>query len=201
MEDSVSGVETESLKSANEEIDSINDVIVTSAESEASSSTNLDSDLSTQFFSAVSSEDTVNSGFTFAASSTAQVSPKHHHKKNNLVRADNDSFNSSATSKGSYASSSLQFTPFSGSSSPLSPVRSKKAGLSAPSHVVGDNGELLKGLEINQGSVSASVAAQEACEKWRLRQDKFQSTPCHSFIKLFDMECILLFIYLLHVLL
>ncbi|XP_073259637.1 uncharacterized protein [Populus alba] len=169
MEESISGAETESCKSANEEIDSINDVIVTSAESEASSSKNLDSDLSTQFFSAVSSEDTINSGFTFAASSTAHVSPKHHHKKNNLVRADNDSFNSSATSKGSYASSSLQFTPFSGSSSPLSPVRSKKVGLSAPSHVIGDNGELLKGLEINQGSVPASVAAQEACEKWRLR--------------------------------
>ncbi|KAG6792819.1 hypothetical protein POTOM_001978 [Populus tomentosa] len=162
MEESISGAETESCKSANEEIDSINDVIVTSAESEASSSKNLDSDLSTQFFSAVSSEDTINSGFTFAASSTAHVSPKHHHKKNNLVRADNDSFNSSATSKGSYASSSLQFTPFSGSSSPLSPVRSKKVGLSAPSHVIGDNGELLKGLEINQGSVPASVAAQEA---------------------------------------
>ncbi|KAJ6315567.1 hypothetical protein OIU78_018946 [Salix suchowensis] len=144
----ITGAETESFKSANEEIDSINDVMVTLAESEASSS------------------------FTFAASSTAQVSPKHHHKKNNFVRVDNDSFNSSATSKGSYASSSLQFTPFSGPSSPLSPVRSKKVSLSAPSHVLGDNGELHRGLGINQGSVSASVAAQEACEKWRLRGNK-----------------------------
>uniref|UniRef100_A0A6N2MHP3 J domain-containing protein n=1 Tax=Salix viminalis TaxID=40686 RepID=A0A6N2MHP3_SALVM len=172
VEECITGAETESFKSANEEIDSINDVMVTLAESEASSSTNLDSDLSTQFFSTVFSEDTVNSGFTFAASSTAQVSPKHHHKKNNFVRVDNDSFNSSATSKGSYASSSLQFTPFSGPSSPLSPVRSKKASLSAPSHVLGDNGELHRGLGINQGSVSASVAAQEACEKWRLRGNK-----------------------------
>jgi DnaJ family protein C protein 7 len=63
----------------------------------------------------------------------------------------------------------LQFTPFSGPSSPLSPVRSKKAGSSGPSHVVGDTRELLRGQEINQGSVSASVAAQEACEKWRIR--------------------------------
>ncbi|KAG5253869.1 N-terminal acetyltransferase A, auxiliary [Salix suchowensis] len=159
VEECITGAETESFKSANEEIDSINDVMVTLAESEASSSTNLD-------------KDTVNSGFTFAASSTAQVSPKHHQKKNNFVRVDNDSFNSSATSKGSYASSSLQFTPFSGLASPLSPVRRKKVSLSAPSHVLGDNGELHRGLGINQGSVSASVAAQEACEKWRLRGNK-----------------------------
>eukprot|EP00258_Populus_trichocarpa_P017589 XP_006379059.2 uncharacterized protein LOC18102027 isoform X2 [Populus trichocarpa] len=169
LEESISGAETESFKSANEEIDSINDVMVASAESEASSSANLDSDLRTQFFSAVSSEDAVSSGFTFAASSTAQASPKRHHKKKNLAKVDNDSFNSSANSKGSYASSSLQFTPFSGPSSPLSPVRSKKAGSSGPSHVVGDTRELLRGQEINQGSVSASVAAQEACEKWRIR--------------------------------
>ncbi|KAJ6777614.1 HEAT SHOCK PROTEIN DNAJ WITH TETRATRICOPEPTIDE REPEAT-CONTAINING PROTEIN [Salix koriyanagi] len=148
VEECITGAETESFKSANEEIDSINDVMVTLAESEA------------------------NSSFTFAASSTAQVSPKHHHKKNNFVRVDNDSFNSSATSKGSYASSSLQFTPFSGPSSPLSPVRGKKVSLSAPSHVLGDNGELHRGLGTNQGSVSASVAAQEACEKWRLRGNK-----------------------------
>ncbi|KAJ6716085.1 HEAT SHOCK PROTEIN DNAJ WITH TETRATRICOPEPTIDE REPEAT-CONTAINING PROTEIN [Salix koriyanagi] len=168
LEESISGAETESFKSANEEIDAINDVMVTSGESEASSSANVDSDLRTQFFSAVSSEDAVSSGFTFAASSIAQASPKRHHKKKILDKVDNDSFNSCANSKGSYASSSLQFTPFS-RSSPLSPVRSKKASSSAASHVAGDTGELHRGQEINQASVSASVAAQEACDRWRLR--------------------------------
>ncbi|KAF9675503.1 hypothetical protein SADUNF_Sadunf09G0038900 [Salix dunnii] len=168
LEESISGAETESFKSANEEIDAINDVMVTSGESEASSNANLDSDLMTQFFSAVSSEDAVSSGFTFAASSIEQASPKRHHKKKILDKVDNDSFNSCANSKGSYASSSLQFTPFS-RSSPLSPVRSKKASSSATSYVAGDTGELHRGQEINQLSVSASVAAQEACDRWRLR--------------------------------
>ncbi|KAJ6691973.1 HEAT SHOCK PROTEIN DNAJ WITH TETRATRICOPEPTIDE REPEAT-CONTAINING PROTEIN [Salix purpurea] len=197
LEESISGAETESFKSANEEIDAINDVMVTSGESEASSSANLDSDLRTQFFSAVSSEDAVSSGFTFAASSIAQASPKRHHKKKILDKVDNDSFNSCANSKGSYASSSLQFTPFS-RSSPMSPVRSKKASSSAASHVAGDTGELHRGQEINQVSVSASVAAQEACDRWRLRGnqaytsgDLSQAEDCYTKATVRLPECLL----------
>ncbi|KDP22123.1 hypothetical protein JCGZ_25954 [Jatropha curcas] len=174
-EESISGAETESFKSANEEIDFVNDIMVTSAENEASSSTNVerqDIDVSTQFGSPRCSEDVGGSGFTFAASSAAQASSKHHHKMKNWAKVGRSSFNSSLNVKVTRSSSSSQLTSSSGSSLPSSPSLGKKVGLSTPFHMVGDNLEVLRGQEMKQESdliSAASIAAQEACEKWRLR--------------------------------
>ncbi|XP_021657184.2 uncharacterized protein LOC110647577 isoform X2 [Hevea brasiliensis] len=174
-EDSTSWAETESFKSANEEVDFINDVVVTSAENGASSSTNIekrDSDVRVQFGSPASSEDFIGSGFTFAASAAAQPSSKRQNKKKNWVKVGHDSYNSTPNAKVSYAPSSSQFTIFSGASLPSSPTLAKKVGLSTPFHMIGDNSEGLRGQEMKQESdliSAASVAAQEACEKWRLR--------------------------------
>ncbi|XP_002513529.2 uncharacterized protein LOC8274328 [Ricinus communis] len=167
-EESISGAETESFKSANEEIDFINDIVVTSAENEASSSTNIerqDSDV-IKSSSPASSQDMGGSGFTFIAASS-QASSNRQNKKKNCGKVGHDPYNFSLNAKVPYASSSSQFT-----SLPVSPPLGKKVGLSTPIHMVGENSEGSRGQEIKQESdlISAvSVAAQEACEKWRLR--------------------------------
>ncbi|CAN0901818.1 DnaJ homolog subfamily C member 7 [Linum grandiflorum] len=197
----------ESFQSANEEIDSINGVVY-SREQEASSSKHSgkqDSETRTQFFSANCSEDSSASGFTFAASSTAQSSLKPHPKKKNL----------SLNTKIPFASSSFKLTSASGASSLLSPMLSpasdcrsglpsplllspsmnnrtglpstlllspsmnNRGGLPSTSPAVGDNSEMLRGKEIKQDAnvpSAASVAAQEACEKWRLRGNQAYKT-------------------------
>ncbi|OAY48487.1 uncharacterized protein LOC110617158 isoform X2 [Manihot esculenta] len=175
QEDSTSFAETESFKSANEEIEFINDVVVTSAENGASSSTSTErqgSDVGVQFGSPASSEVIGASGFTFVSSSAAQTSSKRQHKKKNWVKVGHALFNSSSNAKVSQASSSSEFTTFSGASLPSSPTLGKKVGVSTPFHMRGDNSEELGGQEMKQESdliSSASIAAQEACEKWRLR--------------------------------
>ncbi|KAJ4839607.1 hypothetical protein Tsubulata_029635 [Turnera subulata] len=169
-----SGVETESFKSAFEEIDSFSDITVTSGDNEASSSSKIerqDSDTRTQYFSALSPDSAGGSGFTFSASSATQSSGNRHHRKKNWSKAVHDALSSCPNAKGQNSSSSKQFAPFSPASLPLSPARVKKVGPSTPA-VVGDNTEVLRAQEIKQESdliASASVAAQEACEKWRLR--------------------------------
>ncbi|CAN1158302.1 DnaJ homolog subfamily C member 7 [Linum perenne] len=185
-DDSFSGVEAESFKSANEEeIDSINGVVFNSREQEASSSKysgRHDSETRTQYFSANCSEDSGASGFTFAASSTAQSSLKPHPKKKNHL---------SLNTKIPFASSSFKLTSGgllspandsrSGLPSPLllSPSMNSRSALPSPSPMVGDNLEMFKGKEIKQNSdipSAASVAAQEACEKWRLRGNQAYKT-------------------------
>ncbi|CAI0450204.1 unnamed protein product [Linum tenue] len=198
-EDSVSGAETESFKSANEEIDLINDGVVNSREKEACSSKcseGQDSEMTTQFFSAACSEDSCASGFRFAASSTAQSSVKPHPKKKNSHLSLNTKipFASSSFKLNSFSGASPLLSPAndcrSGLSSPLllspaiddrsglpssfllSPASDNRANLPSPLPVAGDNSEILRGKEVKQVSdisSAASVAAQEACEKWRLR--------------------------------
>ncbi|XP_057998823.1 uncharacterized protein LOC110662685 isoform X2 [Hevea brasiliensis] len=174
-EDSISWAETESFKSANEEIDFISDIVVASAENGANSSTNIErqgSDVRIQFGSPASSEDIGSSGFTFAAASAAQPSSKRQHRKKNSVNVGRDSYNCSPNAKVSYPSLSSEFTPFSGASLPLSPTLGKKVSISTPFHMIGDNSEGLGQQEVKQEFdliSAASVAAQEACEMWRLR--------------------------------
>ncbi|KAF2312097.1 hypothetical protein GH714_028039 [Hevea brasiliensis] len=123
-EDSISWAETESFKSANEEIDFISDIVVASAENGANSSTNIErqgSDVRIQFGSPASSED-------------------------------------------------IEFTPFSGASLPLSLLWARKYISSVPRDW--RNSEGLGRQEVKQEFdliSAASVAAQEACEMWRLR--------------------------------
>ncbi|KAJ9139650.1 hypothetical protein P3X46_030363 [Hevea brasiliensis] len=167
-EDSISWAETESFKSANEEIDFISDIVVASAENGANSSTNIErqgSDVRIQFGSPASSEDIGSSGFTFAAASAAQPSSKRQHRKKNSVNVGRDSYNCSPNAKVSYPSLSSEFTPFSGASLPLSPTLGKKVSISTPFHMIGDNSEGLGQQEVKQEFdliSAASVAAQEA---------------------------------------
>ncbi|KAJ0083878.1 hypothetical protein Patl1_29518 [Pistacia atlantica] len=177
-EDSISGAETESFKSANEEIDFLIDGFVKSAETEASSSSNIereDSDGRMQFSFPSRPEEQSGSNFTFAASSAGQShlsASRRHLKKKNLIKIGHDSFNSTSNAKIPHASASVQFSPFSGASQLLSARQGEKGDQFSPRLRVGHNSEVVRGQEIKQEpslSSAATIADQEACEKWRLR--------------------------------
>ncbi|WCJ36855.1 Heat shock protein DnaJ with tetratricopeptide repeat [Euphorbia peplus] len=172
-EESISGAETESFKSANEEIDYINDIVVTSGETEASSSTCIrrqHNDITkTQSGSPASSEDMGSSGFTFSASSSSQASPRRYYKKKGLGKVGNDSGSSSPTANLLSPSASSQFTPFSGSPLHVSPLDCKKVGSPTQTHMGQDNSGTGQDIKKAEMISALSVAAQEACEKWRLR--------------------------------
>ncbi|OMO81785.1 Tetratricopeptide TPR-1 [Corchorus capsularis] len=177
QEDYVSGAETESFVSAAEEIDNNTDAALSSAETEASSRSNIerqDSDGQMYFSSASTSEHTSGFDFTFAASSSAQSqlsSSKRQSKKKNLAKIPFDPPNSSLNMRIPYVSSSAQFSPYPGASLLLSPGRGQKMDVSTLESKVGDNIAVDKGPQVKHESnlTSASTAAQESCEKWRLR--------------------------------
>ncbi|XP_059625039.1 uncharacterized protein LOC132268238 isoform X2 [Cornus florida] len=166
-EESVSEAETESFKSATEHLDCISD---TSAETEMSSSPNI----RRQFCFSSSSEDTGRINFSFAASSSAQgqlSTATRQHKKKNRIKVAHDSYNSPNT-KSTYPSSSMQFIPHSRTSLLLSPRKGQEDDASTILGRGRNKSNAIKELEINPEAIltpAASVAAQEACEKWRLR--------------------------------
>ncbi|XWS71203.1 hypothetical protein CRYUN_Cryun03dG0118700 [Craigia yunnanensis] len=173
----VSGAETESFVYATEEIDYNSDIALTSAENEATSRSNIerqDSDAQIYFASPSNSEHISGSDFTFAASSSAQSqlpSPKRHHKKKNLAKITFDSPNASTNVRIPYTSSSVQFSPYPGASLHLSLGQGQKTDLSTLQSKVGGNSVADKGHEVKHepNLTGASTAAQESCEKWRLR--------------------------------
>lgn len=176
-EDSVSGAETESYKSANEEID-FQIESCNSAETKTSSNSNVerqDSDGQMQFSFTSHPEELRGSNFTFAASSAGQnqlSASRRHLKKKNSIKIGHDSFNSTCNAKILHASASVQFSPFSGASQPLSSRQAEKGDQFSPRLRVGHNSEVFRGQEIKQEpsvSSAATIADQEACEKWRLR--------------------------------
>ncbi|XP_028121126.1 uncharacterized protein LOC114318429 [Camellia sinensis] len=171
------GSETDSFQSAAEQLDYSTDTFVTAADSEVSSSLrieNQDIDGKMQFSFASASED---GSFTFAASSSAQgqsSAAMRHHKKKNRIKVVNESYSSLPNTKVSHTASSTQFLPHSESSSLLSPRRGQKGDLPISFSKRGDrsNFEVVKEQETKQETIStpaASIATQEACEKWRLR--------------------------------
>ncbi|KAK2381272.1 Heat shock protein DnaJ with tetratricopeptide repeat-containing protein [Trifolium repens] len=159
-DESVSGVETESFKSASESVDQTND----DADTEA-----CDGDGMLNFGSSFSSrnESVSGSGFTFAAASSAEAqlsSPKRHNKKKTWVNVGNDSYNYAPNIKVPYSSSSVPFAevyrkPLTASGQDI------KAKVSFPQPKT-------RGSDVNEKhgirEASDSVSA-EACEKWRLR--------------------------------
>ncbi|XP_059429535.1 uncharacterized protein LOC132163311 isoform X2 [Corylus avellana] len=173
-EESVSVAETESFKSAAEEVDYNSDDAVTSRETESIPSSNVerhDSDGRTRIGVASSSDDMSGFKFTFAASSATQgqiSASKRHPKKINLLKGGHDMYDSSTNAKVSYASSSVNLFPFSGTSLPSSPGRVQKGNLSTSQSKVKMDSEIEKRQEVKQES-AATVTAQEACEKWRQR--------------------------------
>ncbi|XP_024156510.1 uncharacterized protein LOC112164526 isoform X1 [Rosa chinensis] len=185
VEGSVSGAETESFKSATDEVDYISDT-ANSAETEVSSSPNMerhDTDGRIHFGFHASSSNRSGLSFTFAASTAAQcpLSPsKRLHKKKNIVKAGQDANSFVPNAKVPYGSSSAEFLPYSGA-----PVRSTPGHyqeINPPISVISqrneDNSGVQKEQEIKQEAVSLSAetaAAQEACEKWRLRGNQAYS--------------------------
>ncbi|EOY32761.1 hypothetical protein QUC31_019276 [Theobroma cacao] len=177
QEDSVSGAETESFISAAEEIDYNIDIVVSSAESEASTRSNIErQDSDAQMYSASPSnlEHISGFGFTFAASSSAQSqlsSSKRHQKKKNLAKIAFDSPNSSLNVRIPYASSSVQFSPYPGASLHVFPGQDQKPDVSTLQSKVRENSVVDKGPKVKHEPylTGARTAAQESCEKWRLR--------------------------------
>ncbi|XP_022944582.1 uncharacterized protein LOC111448996 isoform X1 [Cucurbita moschata] len=179
LEESVSVADTESYKSANEELDFSADRAAISEETEVSSSLKFerqDSDGRKQFSFSSNSEDASRSNFIFAASSAAQSqlsASKRHYKKKSWGKVGQESHISSTIAiEVPLSSSSAQFVTFTGNSSPIPAQRSQKGDPSMAQCKYGADSWVNKDQEMKQESVStiaATVAAQEACEKWRLR--------------------------------
>ncbi|KAH6819683.1 hypothetical protein C2S51_003286 [Perilla frutescens var. frutescens] len=174
-EDAVSAVETESFKSAADELDCSTDSFFTTADSAGSSSSKIerqDSDGGTQFENSTSSAEMFSGGFTFAASSASfsessasMLIPK---KKTRSKNA-HDSYSSTPSTKVLHASSQLPSFQVSGSSFSLR-EQGQKDNFSTVLSQKSDKLEHVKELATKHDSgTAATIAAQESCEKWRLR--------------------------------
>ncbi|GLT82142.1 hypothetical protein SLE2022_005520 [Rubroshorea leprosula] len=177
-EDSVSGAETESFKSANEEIDFNPDIAINSAETEASSSSNIggqNSDAKMQFIFSSSSENKSGLDFSFATSSASQgqiSASRRHQKKKNSAKIAHNSNKSSPNVRIPYTSPSVQLSSYSGASVLLPSMQNQKEYVYVSHSKAGDNSVVNKGQEIKHEpdlTSAAAVTAQEACEKWRSR--------------------------------
>ncbi|XP_027360019.1 dnaJ homolog subfamily C member 7-like [Abrus precatorius] len=170
-------VETGSLKSVNDEMDIKSDLARASAQTE----TTLCSSVEAHDGCDSGSRNVIGFGFTFSASSAAAAaevessSLKRHPRKKNWVKVDlghhHDTYNSTANMKLLSSLSSVTCSQFSGSSSLFTSGQDQKANVCASQPKT-------KGSEVNEeqrikvepASISAStIAAEEACEKWRLK--------------------------------
>lgn len=174
-----SEAESESFVTADVQFDydSSNDTFVTAADTEVSSSSRTITEMP-GFSSGPTSEDFggIETNFTFAtAASSSHSQPStslRHQKKKNRYRVAHESYISTPSSKFLQSSSSMQLFQSSETSSLLSPTWGQKGDLPASFSKRGGEAEPVKDQEIEQKSSfipSASVAAQEACDKWRLR--------------------------------
>ncbi|XP_051143144.1 uncharacterized protein LOC127259674 isoform X2 [Andrographis paniculata] len=161
-EGAVSGGETDSFKSAADELDYSVDSFVTAAETEVSSSYSERQH---------SDGDQLQSMFTFSASSSSVnevPASMPAQKKKNRVKFSHDSYSTAPSIKVSQASSDLPSFQFSGF-----PAASPQQGHSGHFPELGskmDKAEQVKELGTKQDSATVSnIAVQESCEKWRLR--------------------------------
>lgn len=179
-EESVSGAESEGFKSLTEQFDSNSDTTATSAEGEVSLTSDIDkqdNDSRQQFCFASSSEDVGNTNFTFAASFSGQgqsAAAMRYHKKKNRIKVAPDSYDSAPNLKVAYASSSVQLFPLSSNSPVMSHAQGQKGNISTSLYKGRNNidsTEVDKQQETKQefNPAAATLAVQEACEKWRLR--------------------------------
>lgn len=177
LDESISRVETESLKSANSEVDITSDTVITSAETESSPSSSIEtcgSDAMLHLSCASSSNDISRFSFTFAASSSAEAqssSPKRPLKKKNWVKVGYDTPSSTPSLKVSYSSPSLAYSSCSGTSSLFTSGQGQKAGVSMAQPKTTDSDiNKEQGMKEEGASITAAtIAARESCEKWRLR--------------------------------
>ncbi|XP_047970915.1 uncharacterized protein LOC125214080 [Salvia hispanica] len=174
-EDAISGAETESFKSAADELDYSTDSFYSTADTEVSSSYKIerqDSDGGTQFEHSKSSPDIFSGGFTFAASSASfkdssqsmRIPKKKTRSKNSF-----DSFSSTPIAKVLHGTSHLPSFQVPGSSFSLH-EQGQKDSFSTLLKQKSDKFEQVLELATKQdNSTAATIAAQESCEKWRLR--------------------------------
>ncbi|MED6181458.1 hypothetical protein PIB30_019533 [Stylosanthes scabra] len=157
QDSSISEFETESFKSAIDEVGIAYDSNRMFHQSPVSSPRNV-----------------IGSSFTFAAAPSAEVqslSPKRQHKKKPWLNVGHDTYNYTSNIKVPYSSSSVAFSPRSTTSSLFTSGPGLNTKVSLPQPTTKDS-ELNKEQGLKETSVPAStsaIAAQEACEKWRLR--------------------------------
>ncbi|XP_022854759.1 uncharacterized protein LOC111376064 isoform X2 [Olea europaea var. sylvestris] len=176
-EEEVSGAETESFKSATDELEYSTDTFVTAADTEVSSRSIFErqvNDGESQFSFASSIEPSGQSSFIFAASSAdhgESSASTRFQKKKSRSKVGLDLYSSSPAARVSQASSHVPLFPVSGSLL-SSPRQDHRGNVSTLLSQIGDKFEPVKEQEAEQENVSptaASIATQEACEKWRLR--------------------------------
>ncbi|XP_050368764.1 uncharacterized protein LOC126786849 isoform X2 [Argentina anserina] len=181
VEGYVSGAETESFKSATDEVEYISDT-GNSAENEVNSSPKMetqDTDGRTHFGFHASSSNRSGLSFTFAASTIAQspLSPsKRSNKKKNIVKIGQDANTFVPNAKIPYGPSSAEFMPYMGA--PILSTLGHRQEIGTPiSQLKENNSGVQKKKEIKQETClsAESAAAQEACEKWRLRGNQAYS--------------------------
>ncbi|KAD3337673.1 hypothetical protein E3N88_33193 [Mikania micrantha] len=161
--------EAESFKSAMENLEFSSDTFATALDSELSStatSRNQEKS-STHLFEFGSKLDNISKeDFTFAASTScqSQMSPEtRKHKKKHRLKTGQDSYSSASDTKNTYASSS---------SAILSPMNTRIADMSMSLSKDKDNFKPVNDQDSSHGTsatASVSTAAEEVCEKWRLR--------------------------------
>lgn len=171
-EDAVSGAETESFKSATDELDYSTDSFVTAADTEVSSSSRIekqDSDGATQFIYDSGLAGMGQTNFSFSASSSLSEPSVSTgiQKKKSRIKTCHDSYIASPIAKFSHESS-LVAAEGSGSSFP-SPKEGQKDNIFTAVSQRRDKSEQVKALTKPDSPTAATIAAQESCEKWRLR--------------------------------
>lgn len=179
-DDCNSEAETESFVTADVQFDydSCSDTFVTAADTEVCSTSRTETEMLGSSCGPTSEDaGRTNTNFTFAAATSipSQSSTStRHQKKKNRYRVSQELHTSTPSRKIQQSSPSMQFFQ----SSELSPLLSPRWGqkeVSTPFPKRENKAEAFKGLEIKQESSvipTAALAAQEACNKWRLRGNK-----------------------------
>ncbi|KAK4276298.1 hypothetical protein QN277_019262 [Acacia crassicarpa] len=174
---SASGVETESFKSVNDEVDIISDAGNVSVEAVSSPSSSVEASgvVSMPHLSCASSSNDISGfPFTFSASYLAEAqssSPKRNLKKKNWLKAGYDAHSSTPSLKICYSSSSMSFSSCSQTSSLFTSGQTQKDKVSTPQPKTRDS-EIKKEQGIKKeapSNAAAVVDCQEAIEKWRHR--------------------------------
>lgn len=174
-EDSISGAETESFKSAAEEMETSSETFATASESEVTS--RYKSDRQENGDHSLSNTDAASSSFTFSASSFSGVqgqlsTSKRINRKKNPIKLGQDPYilipNATLPLKSS------QHSPLTGVQTHLSTEKPSERDPLTRLHKPNNNSVMDKA----QNEKDLSNAAQEACEKWRLRLFTSRLFPC-----------------------
>ncbi|KAL1199127.1 TPR repeat-containing thioredoxin TTL4 [Cardamine amara subsp. amara] len=168
VEDSISGAETESFKSAAEEMETSSETFASASESEVTS--RFRSDRQENDDHPFSNSDAASSSFTFSASSFSRVhaqlsTPKRINRKKNQLGQDPYILIPNATLPNASSLKSSQNSPLTGVQSHFSSRKPSEKDLLNRLQNPINKSVMNKALD----EKDVSNVAQEACEKWRLR--------------------------------